>query len=385
MREALAQARRASGRTWPSPAVGAVVFRGRRVLGRGHTRPPGGPHAEIVALEQARRRAGAAALRGAGLAVTLEPCRHTGRTGPCADALIEAGVGRVWIGHRDPNPSVTGGGVARLRRAGVEVEVGVLEEACREQHRGFLQVIEHGRPFVALKLAATLDGRIATARGESRWISGERSRATVHRLRGRADAILVGSATARSDEPALTARRDGRILHRPVRVVLDSRLAVPAGSRLFRATEGQPTWVLAAKDAPASRRRALEARGARVLAVGRRGRALDLRAALRRLAREGLTEVLVEGGGGLAAALLQARLVDELHWFVAPSLLGGDARPALGPLALARLPARPALRDPVVSRSGDDVYVRGRIDYPGSPSERTRAKSVKNGDGGKKR
>jgi diaminohydroxyphosphoribosylaminopyrimidine deaminase/5-amino-6-(5-phosphoribosylamino)uracil reductase len=218
MRLALGQARRAEGLAFPNPPVGAVVYRGDRILGRGYTRPAGGAHAEIVALESARRRHGRASLRGASLAVTLEPCCHQGRTPPCTTAVAEAGISRVVVGHPDPSRQVGGRGLRRLRARGLRVEVGVLEEACRYQHRGFLSCVERGRPWVALKLAASLDGRIATSRGESRWITGERSRAWVHALRARADAVMVGSGTVRADDPELTARREGRVVRRPIRV-----------------------------------------------------------------------------------------------------------------------------------------------------------------------
>ena len=241
MRQALAQARRSRGRTAPNPAVGAVVYRGDRVLARGRTQPAGGPHAEVVAIEAALRRHGARALRGASLAVTLEPCAHVGRTAPCTERVIEAGLRRVAVGHVDPYRAVAGRGVARLRRAGLEVRLGVLESECREQHRGFLSVCERGRPFVALKLASTLDGRIATARGESRWITGPASRALVHRLRERVDAVAVGAGTVRADDPELFARRDRRVVHRPLRVVFASQLRVPASSRLFRGS-GPVFW-----------------------------------------------------------------------------------------------------------------------------------------------
>lgn len=361
MRLALGQARRARGRTFPNPPVGAVVYRGDRVLGRGFTRPVGGPHAEIVAIERALRAHGARAVRGASLAVTLEPCAHTGRTPPCVDRVLEVGLARVFAGHADPHPEVAGRGLARLRRAGVAVRRGVLEEACREQHRGFLSVCERGRPFVVLKLAASLDGRIATASGESRWITGPEARRAVHGLRAKVDAVLVGSATALADDPALTARRGGRIVHRPVRVVVDSRLRVPPNARLHRgARDG--SWVLCGSRAPAARRRALEERGVRVLETPTRDGRVDLARALRRLAREGLTEILVEGGGELAAGLLRRGLVDEVHWFAAPRLLGGDGRPALGALGIAALARAPRLDDVRVRRVGCDVHVSGRLD-----------------------
>ena len=359
MRRALARARARQGRTHPNPAVGAVVFRGERFLGAGGTRPPGGAHAEIVALERARRRYGAAALRGASLAVTLEPCHHQGRTGPCTRAIREAGIARVFVGADDPHPAVSGRGVRWLRRAGIEVRRGVLEEACRWHHRGFLSVCERSRPWLALKLAATLDGRIATGAGESRWITGKAARAHVHRLRDQVDAVMVGSGTARRDDPLLSVRRDGRRVRCPIRVLVDSALQVPATRQLFCDEDVARTWVLTGRRAPARRRAAREAAGARVLCVpGRRG-ALDLSAALVRLADEGLTSVLVEGGGGLAAALLRQGLVDELHWFVAPSLLGGDAHAAIGSLAVEKLAARPSLMLRSVRRLGEDVYVHG--------------------------
>lgn len=360
MRLALVQGRKARGRTHPNPCVGAVVYRGDRVLGRGYTRPVGGPHAEIVALRRAVRQNGERSLRGASMAVTLEPCCHAGRTGPCTEAILEAGVARIFVGHVDPNAEVSGRGVRRLRRRGVEVAVGVLEDDCRALHRGFISLCERGRPFVTLKLASTLDGRIATSSGESRWITGEASRAAVHRLRACADAVLVGSKTALADDPELTARRGGRVVHQPVRVLLDSQLRVPVSARLFRG-EGSETWVLCSREASAQKRSRLERAGARLLDVRVRDRHLDLRRALALLGGSGLTEVLVEGGGQLAAALLREGLVDEVHWFVAPKLLGDDGRPALGALQVGRLADGEQLVDVRVRRLGDDVHVRGLV------------------------
>lgn len=364
MARALARARRASGRSFPNPPVGAVVLRGGRVLGEGETRPVGGAHAEIVALARARARHGAAALRGATLAVTLEPCCHEGRTGPCTAAILAAGIGQVWMGQLDPNPRVAGQGLAVLRRAGVALRVGVREAECREQHRGFLSVHARGRPWVALKLAATLDGRIATARGESRWLTGEAARALVHGLRDRADAVMVGSGTARADDPELSVRRAGRRVRTPVRLVVDAGLRVPERARLFRDADAARTWLLTRRGHPEARLARRTARGARALLLPARGGHLDLARALAALAREGLTHVLVEGGGGLAAALLRAGLVDELHWFVAPSLLGAEARPALAGLGVERLAERIALDVKQVRRLGSDLYVRAWLGGP---------------------
>jgi diaminohydroxyphosphoribosylaminopyrimidine deaminase/5-amino-6-(5-phosphoribosylamino)uracil reductase len=374
MKAALGAARRVSGRTHPNPPVGAAVFRGDRVLGRGATRPVGGPHAEVVALENAKRRFGAKSLRGASLAVTLEPCCRMGRTGPCTDAILEAGIRRVFIGHRDPHPDVSGAGVRRLRRAGIDVQLGVLEEACREQHRGFSTVCSLGRPFVMLKLASSLDGRIATASGESRWVTGPEARAKGHQIRSRVDAIVVGSGTALADDPELTARRGGRVVHRPVRILVDSRLRVPPSAKLYR--EGADrTWVLCGASAGARRRRVLEDLGARLLEAPMRAGKLDLTRAAARLAREGLTEILVEGGGGLAAALLRARLVDELHWFVAPRLLGSEGRPSVGDLGLGSLIESPLL-NAHLGRAGGDLYIRGPVEYPASRGGRARRRGA---------
>jgi len=306
--------------------------------------------------------------------VTLEPCSHQGRTGPCSEAILEAGIAHVFVGHRDPNPAVRGHGLRRLRARGVTVEEGVLADDCRAQHRGFISVQERGRPFVALKLAATLDGRIATARGESRWITGAAAREAVHGLRAQADAVMVGSTTARADDPCLTARRRGRLVRCPVRVLVDSGLRVPARAGLYRDEHARRTWVLTgSRPAPAARR-ARERAGSRLIEVPRRGAHLDLAKGLARLAEHGLTDILVEGGGGLAAALLRAGLVDELHWFAAPSLLGGDARGSLGPLGLARLADRVELLEPRVRRLGEDLYVHGRVRSQTRSGQRARSR-----------
>lgn len=358
MRLALANGRKGLGRTHPNPSVGAVVFRGDRVLGRGYTRPPGGPHAEVVALRSAVRRHGARAVRGASLAVTLEPCCFTGRTPPCTDAIVEAGVARVVVGLRDPHPRVRGRGMRALEAAGVRVSHGVLGAECAELHRGFLSLCQRGRPFLTLKLATSLDGRIATAAGESRWITGPEARRFVHGLRARVDAVMVGSGTAIADDPRLDARRGERVWQTPDRVLVDSRLRVPLTARLHASHDGACTYVLAAKGARG--RRAVEAAGSRVLELPGRAGALDLAAGLARLGEAGLTTLLVEGGGGLAAALLRAGLVDELHWIQAPMLLGGDARPALGSLELTRLLDAPRLEVLRTRRLGRDTHVHAR-------------------------
>jgi diaminohydroxyphosphoribosylaminopyrimidine deaminase/5-amino-6-(5-phosphoribosylamino)uracil reductase len=359
MRMALKLAERGAGRVWPNPSVGAVVFRGTRILGRGTTEAPGGAHAEVVALRSAERRFGARALRGASLAVTLEPCSHTGRTGPCVEAVIEAGVAKVFVGCRDTSENVAGRGLRRLRRAGLEVHMGLMQVECRAEHRGFLSVAERGRPFVTLKLASTLDGRIATASGESRWITSPPARRFVHQLRARTDAIAVGSGTALADDPDLTARRDSRIVHRPIRVLVDSRLQVPTTARLYRGSAARETWVLCRRDARGRKSRLQT--GARVLEARAKGVHLDLGRALVLLGKEGITTLLVEGGGGLAAALLRMDLVDEIHWLIAPRLIGSGGKPALAELRPIPLSDAVSLRDVSTRRLGPDVHVKGAL------------------------
>jgi diaminohydroxyphosphoribosylaminopyrimidine deaminase/5-amino-6-(5-phosphoribosylamino)uracil reductase len=358
MQLALARARKASGRTFPNPAVGAVVLRGAVVLGAGETQPPGSAHAEVRAIRQAVRRHGERALRGATLAVTLEPCGHHGRTPPCTDSIRAAGIARVWIGARDPHRLVSGRGIAALKRAEIEVLTGVCAAECAYQHRGFFSVHERGRPWLALKLAATLDGRIATARGESRWITGEPARAFAHRLRDASDAVMVGSGTAAADDPALTVRdAHGVVTRAPIRIVVDGALATPPRLALYRDEQAMRTWLVTARGHPPRALASRTAHGARAIEAPRRGRHLDLAHVLAQLAGAGLTQILVEGGGGLAAALLRAGLVDELHWLIAPSVLGGDARPAVAALALAKLDQRARFEIADTRRLGADLYV----------------------------
>ncbi len=335
MRAALALARRGLGRVWPNPAVGCVLVKNGMVVGRGWTQPGGRPHAETEALARAGVRA-----FGATAHVTLEPCSHHGRTSPCADALVAAGVARVVVALSDPDPRVSGRGLARLREAGVTVDEATesARAAAEDLNAGFLMRVRAGRPAVTVKAAATLDGRIATQAGESRWITGARARAVGHRLRADHDAIAVGIETVLADDPMLDCRLPGLEERSPVRVVFDSRARLPPASRLARTAATRPTWVLCTTSADAGRRQALESLGVRVLAVAGDdgGRVLPV-AALRALGDAGLTRLLVEGGGHLIGALLTADLVDRLAWFVAPRLLGDEGRPAVRGFGVDRL------------------------------------------------
>jgi diaminohydroxyphosphoribosylaminopyrimidine deaminase/5-amino-6-(5-phosphoribosylamino)uracil reductase len=343
MRTALTLAQRGLGNTWPNPSVGCVIVRDDRVIARGWTQPGGRPHAEVVALA----RAGEAA-RGATAYVSLEPCCHFGRTPPCTDAMIAAGITRAVVAIGDPDPRVNGEGLRRLEEAGIAVEQGLLASEAADLNAGFILRVTAGRPLVTLKLATTLDGRIATRGGESRWISGSAARQNVHRLRARHDAVMVGSGTALADDPALTVRLPGLVPPGhpgPVRIVADGRLRLPLTSVLVATARETPTWVLTTREADRHRMAAFSDAGVVVIAVpaDANGQPEPL-AALRALAARGLTRVLVEGGARLAASLLRRNLVDRLAWFHAPALLGADARPALEALGLESLAAMPKFR-----------------------------------------
>lgn len=336
MAHALRLAARGLGATWPNPAVGCVLVRDSRIIGRGTTQPGGRPHAERVALAQAGEARGAAAY------VTLEPCAHHGKTSPCAEALVAAGVARVVTALTDPDPRTAGRGHAILRAAGIEVTEGVLAEEARRITAGFLKRVTRGLPQVTLKLAATLDGRIATAAGESRWITGAQARAHVHMLRMTHDAVLVGSGTARADDPELTARGLGAA-RQPLRIVIDSRLSHSPDSRLGRTAREVPVWLLHTAEAPEAARKGWQAAGARLIECPAAAGHVDLPAAFRLLGGEGLTRILCEGGGTLAAGLVAEGLADDLALYSAGCLIGADGTPALGPLGLTTLKDAPRL------------------------------------------
>jgi diaminohydroxyphosphoribosylaminopyrimidine deaminase / 5-amino-6-(5-phosphoribosylamino)uracil reductase len=337
MRAALALARRGLGNVWPNPAVGCVLVSEGRVVGRGWTRPGGRPHAETEALRRAGRRAYAATTY-----VSLEPCSHRGQTPPCAEALIEAGIRRVVAAIEDPDPRVSGGGIARLRAAGISVEIGLCAAEAAETNAGFFSRVRRGRPLVTLKLATSLDGRIAMPSGESRWITGPAARARAHLLRARHDAVMVGIGTVLADNPQLTCRLDGLGVDSPVRVVVDRRLRIPPNARLIAEAREVPTWIMTSRSAGPKRREALLQSGAEVIEIEAGEAGLDLAAALTALGARGITRLLVEGGAGIAAALLRARLVDRLAWFHAPLLIGGDGIPAIAGLGIAALVEAPA-------------------------------------------
>lgn len=337
MRAALAVAARGLGNTWPNPAVGCVLVKDGRVIARGWTQPGGRPHAEADALA----RAGGAA-RGATAYVTLEPCSHFGRTPPCCEALIRAGVARVVAAMRDPDRRVDGRGFARLREAGIVVEEAVLEADAQRFQLGFIRRVTRGLPMVTLKLASTLDGRIATAAGESRWITGEAARRAVHAARAAHDVVLVGGGTVLADDPSLTIRGLG--LPAIPRVVFDARLRMPLHATLVSTAREVPTWLVTAPSHKPAALAPFIAAGVDVIAAPRGEAGLDARAALQALAQRGVTRVFCEGGAQLAAGLLAAKLVQRVMWFHAPGVMGADGVPAMGALGLPGLSAMPRFR-----------------------------------------
>lgn len=350
MRAALALARRGLGSTWPNPAVGCVVVRAGRVVGRGWTQPGGRPHAETEAIG----RAGAMA-RGATAYVTLEPCSHHGKTPPCAEALIAAGIARCVVAVEDPDPRVSGAGLQRVRQAGIDVTLGPGAEEAAEINAGFFLKVRAGRPLVTLKTATTLDGRIATHSGESQWITGEAARAAAHRLRAEQDGIMIGVGTALADDPVLTCRLPGLEHRSPVRIVFDSHLRLPLTSRLVATARDVPTWIVSL-DHDATRRRAFADCGVEVVAVPADADGNpDTLVALRALGQKGLTRVLVEGGSHMAATLLRRHLVDRLAWFRAPRLIGGDGVPVTVGFGVDHLAQTPMFRRVASLQLGEDV------------------------------
>lgn len=349
MAQALALAARGLGTTWPNPAVGCVLVKDGVIVGRGFTQAGGRPHAERHALAQAGQ-----AAHGATAYVTLEPCAHYGKTPPCALGLIEAGVSRVVSALFDPDPRVAGKGLQMLRDAGISVTEGVLEAEARALNAGFLKRVTRGLPFVTLKLGTSIDGRIATSSGESRWITGPLARRHVHKLRLTHDAVMVGSGTALADDPDLTARDIGAP-HQPLRIVLDRRLAHGPNSRLGRSACDYPVWIVHGPDVDATRHAAWRAAGAELIECPLTRGALDLTQAMKLLAARGVTRILSEGGGKIAAALVAARLVDDLLEISAGKLIGADGQPAIGALALEQLAQAPGFRLHATRKLGEDL------------------------------
>lgn len=355
LRLACRLAEKAAGRTSPNPMVGAVLVRNEEIVGSGFHQFAGGDHAEIVALKKAGSKA-----QGSTLYINLEPCNHQGRTPPCTRSLIAAGVKQIVAGMKDPNPLVSGNGLRALRRAGIKVRTGILEEECRTLNEAFTKFITRGLPFVTVKLAASLDGKIATASGDARWISCERSRATVHLLRNRYDAVLVGAGTVVTDNPQLTCRIAGG--RDPWRIILDARLRIPLAAEFLRQPGSDKNIIVTSNSAPADKIRALEDLGATVWRLPLREGAVPWLPVLKKLAKMGIVSVLIEGGAITAAGALKEKAVDKMLLFYAPKLLGGDAHYMIDSLGVQRIKQSVALQRLKVQKSGTDLLVSGYLE-----------------------
>ena len=348
------------GTTTPNPMVGAVVVKDGKIIGQGYHAAPGMAHAEVNAIDDA-----GASARDAILYVTLEPCNHTGRTPPCTEKILSAGIRRVVVAMRDPNPHVKGGGNEYLKHRGVEVVTGVCEALARKLNEAYIKFVQTQKPFVTVKCAATLDGRLATRTGDSKWISGDASRAYVHRLRHAVDAIMVGVETVKRDDPSLTTRINGEMGKDPKRIVLDTRLSIPENAKILRLDSQAGTFIISGESIPQDKRRRIEGHGAKVVPFRLGDRGVDLPALIRELGTWGVMHLLIEGGGRVIASALEAGIVDKFIIFLAPKILGGDdGVPVCRGPGPERMSDSIALDSIDVRRFDDDVMIEGYIHQP---------------------
>lgn len=357
MKRALELAARATGRTSPNPLVGAVVVKGEVIVGEGYHHQAGTPHAEVHALAQAGQSA-----QGATLYVTLEPCNHQGLTPPCTRAVIAAGIKRCVVAMEDPNPLVSGRGLTTLAEAGIAIETGLLQAEAEKQNEVFLKYITSGLPFVTLKTAMTLDGKIASKSGDSRWITSEAARQRVHEMRDQADAIMVGIGTVLADDPRLNTRLSDRQGRDPVRLIIDGRLELPLHSQIVASSIKQQTLVFTAASADRSKARQLEQSGLEVITVDGAADDLNLEQVLQTAAHRKLSSVLVEGGGGINASLLKYGLVDKICWFIAPKIIGGSTAPSpVEGVGWETMAQALKVEDMQVNCIGPDIMISGYV------------------------
>lgn len=363
MRMALMMGRRGLGRVAPNPSVGCVLVKNGRVLARGTTAPGGRPHAEVVAIDAAKERFGPAVTKGATAYVTLEPCSHHGKSPPCSEALVKAGIARLVCAVEDLNPKVSGSGFEMLRDAGIEVEVGLLEQEARRTHAGFFSVMSENRPFVMLKLGTSLDGKIASKSGKSQWITGEKARARGHYMRSRFDGIMVGIGTALADDPQLTCRVPGLEDRSPTRIVLDSHLRLPLTAGLVQTAREIPTIILTKDGHDKARRKAFVEAGVDVIVVpsSDEGEGIAIEAALTALADRGITRLMVEGGAQVAGGLIRGGFVDMIAWFRAGAIMGGDGMAGISGIGVekpANMPRYQLSRQELLGQDTLDIWVK---------------------------
>ncbi len=353
MQQAIALAEKGQGRTSPNPLVGAVLVRRGKVVGAGFHKKAGGPHAEIAALRQAGGKA-----KGADLYVNLEPCCHTGKTPPCTRALLDAGIRHAYIGMRDPNPLVCGKGIRALKKAGIGVTTGILKKQCEALNAVFVKFIQTGEPYVILKSALSLDGKIATHTGESKWITGAKARRHVHRMRERADAILVGAGTVLKDNPSLTVRLGQKHPRHPVRVVVDRRHRIPLNANVFQNAAAETVILACGMKPDAARMKALHAQGVEVLSVKENRFGVDLKDLMRKLGERQITSVLFEAGGAINASALEAGIVDKVVFFIAPAIIGGNRAPGpVGGAGIDKIENTLRLKNMTVTQVGEDWMI----------------------------
>lgn len=357
MEIALELAARGKGCTSPNPMVGAVVVKNEQIVGKGWHEKVGSPHAEVNAIDDAGELAA-----GSTIYVTLEPCNHQGRTPPCTGKILSAGIKHVVMAMKDPNPNVSGGGADFLTQNGITVKSGILEADARRLNESFIKYSSTKQPFVLLKCAATLDGRIATRTGDSKWVTGESSRKYVHELRHEMDAIMVGVNTVKADNPSLTTRLDDKKGVDPIRIVLDSQLSIPENSKLLKIPSGSDTLIITGNSKVSSKRDAIEKSGVKVIDAQLKDGRIDLDALMKQLGKMGITSLLIEGGAQVAASALQAKIVDKINFFYAPKILGGDDGVPMcsgtGPeLMAASIP----VRDMTVRQFDNDIMIEGYL------------------------
>ena len=358
MSTALIQARKGLGSTHPNPAVGAVIVKAGRIIASGYHKKSGSDHAEIIALKRAGSRA-----KGATLYVTLEPCAHYGKTPPCTSAIISSGIKKVIAAMKDPNPIVSGKGISALKRSGITTLVGVLEDEARELNRYFIKYITKRIPYVTVKMAQTIDGKIADSKGRSRWISSIDSRKLVHKMRAENDAVMIGAGTFTKDNPLLTNRLyQGSHNSNPVRVIVDTNLQTPLTNRMWKDKSGGRVIIATGNKGSAPKRRAIEDMGAKIITVGKKDGRLHLKPLMRELGRLGITSLLVEGGGELAFSLVKDKLADEALIFMSPRILGGrDALTSFEGAGFPGITAASRLKDLNIQRIGSDILIRGKL------------------------